>query len=89
VEDVVELRLAGDQVVEAPLARLAEILDDAVDQLAVADLVLDLRRQRELPLQRRRAQDPVALGTRPASNRPFRRARRPGSNSETPAHGLP
>ena len=62
VEDVVELRLAGDQVVEALLARLAEVLDDAVDQLRVADLVLHLRRQRELALQRRRAQDPLALG---------------------------
>ena len=41
--------------------RLAEILDDAVDQLAVADLVLDLRGQGELALQRGRAQDPVAL----------------------------
>ena len=57
-----ELRLAGDQVVETLLARLAEVLDDAVDQLRVADLVLHLRRQRELPLQRRRAQDPLALG---------------------------
>ena len=61
VEDVVELRLAGDQIVETLRTRLAEILDDAVDQLAVADLVLDLRRQGELALQRRRAQDPVAL----------------------------
>jgi hypothetical protein len=47
---------------QALLARLAEILDDAVDQLRVADLVLHLRRQRELALQRRRAQDPLALG---------------------------
>jgi ABC-type uncharacterized transport system YnjBCD ATPase subunit len=62
VEDVVELALAGGQVGEALLARLAEILDDAVDQLRVADLVLHLRRQRELPLQRRRAEDPLALG---------------------------
>ena len=44
------------------LARLAEVLDDAVDELRVADLVLDLRRERELALQRRRAEDPVALG---------------------------
>ncbi len=50
VEDVVELRLAGDQVGEALLARLAEVLDDAVDQLRVADLVLHLRGQRELAL---------------------------------------
>jgi hypothetical protein len=62
VEDVVELRLPGDQVVEALLARLPEVLDDAVDQLRVPDLVLHLRGQRELPLQRRRAQDPFAFG---------------------------
>ncbi len=62
VEDVVELRLARDEVVEAGAARLAEVLDDAVDELRVPDLVLDLRRERELPLQRRRAEDPVALG---------------------------
>src|SRR5436190_859446 len=61
VEDVVELRLARDQVVEALLARLAEVLDHAVDQLRVADLVLNLRRQREFPLQGGRAQDPLAL----------------------------
>ena len=54
--------LPRDEVVEALLARLAEILDDAVDQLRVADLVLHLRRQRELALQRRRAEDPLALG---------------------------
>ena len=54
--------LPRDQVVEALLARLAEVLDDAVDQLRVADLVLHLRGQGELPLQRRRAQDPLALG---------------------------
>ena len=57
-----ELGLARDQVIEALLARLPEILDDAVDQLCVADLVLHLRRERELALQRRRAQDPFALG---------------------------
>src|SRR6266511_2467704 len=62
VEDVMELRLAGDQVGEASLARLAEVLDDAVDQLRVPDLVLHLRGQRELALQRRRAEDPLALG---------------------------
>ena len=62
VEDVVELRLARDQVVEAVLARLAEVLDDAVDELRVADLVLHLRGQRELALEGRRAQDPLALG---------------------------
>src|SRR5215210_885403 len=65
VEDVVELRPARDEVVEAGAARLPEVLDDAVDELAVADLVLDLRRQCELPLQRRRAQDPVPLREHP------------------------
>src|SRR5215203_4734230 len=43
VEDVVELRLPRDQVLEAALARLAEVFDDAVDELGVADLVLHLR----------------------------------------------
>src|SRR6478609_8219046 len=62
VEDVVELRLAADEIVEALLARFAEVLDDAVDQLRVTDLVLHLRRQRELALKRRRAQDPFAFG---------------------------
>src|SRR5438132_5612539 len=51
MEDVVELRLARDQVGQALLARLAETLDDAVDQLRMADLVLHLRGQRELPLE--------------------------------------
>ena len=62
VEDVVELRLAGEQVVEHRLARLAEVLGDAVEQLGVADLVLDLGRQGELPAERRRAHEPLALG---------------------------
>ena len=56
-----ELRLARDQVLEALLPRLAEVLDDAVDELRVPDLVLHLRGQRELPLERRRAEDPLAL----------------------------
>ena len=50
------------EIREALLARLPEVLDDAVDQLRVADLVLHLRGQRELALQRRRAEDPLALG---------------------------
>jgi hypothetical protein len=62
VEDVVELRLARDEVVEAGAPRLAEILDHAVDELCVPDLVLDLRGERELPLERGGPQDPVALG---------------------------
>jgi hypothetical protein len=33
MEDVVELRLAGDEVVEARIARLAEVLDHPVDEL--------------------------------------------------------
>jgi hypothetical protein len=61
MEDVVELRLARDEVGEAGAARLAEILDDPVDQLRVPDLVLHLGGQGELPLQRRRLQDPLAL----------------------------
>ena len=39
-------------------------LGDPVDQLAVADLVLDLGGQRALALQRRGAGDPLALGQR-------------------------
>ena len=62
VEDVVELRLPGEQVLDHRLARLAEVLGDPVQELRVTDLVLDLGRQGELPAQRRRAQDPVALG---------------------------
>ena len=62
MEDVVEFRLPVDEIGEAALARLAEILDDAVDELRVPDLVLHLRRQRELALERRRTEDPLALG---------------------------
>ena len=54
--------LAGDQVGEHLVARLAEVLGDAVDELRVADLVLHLRRQRQLALERRRAEDPLPLG---------------------------
>ena len=62
MEDVVELGLPRDQVGEALRARLAQVLDHAVDQLGMADLVLDLRGERELALERRRAEDPLALG---------------------------
>ncbi len=62
MEDVVELRLAGDEIGEALLAGLPEVLDDAIDELRVPDLVLHLRGQRELALQRRGAKDPLALG---------------------------
>ena len=79
-------------------------------QLRVPDLVLDLRGQRELPLQRRRAEDPVALGqhahqlrvavhldeldraargTRRASSRRSRPARRTGRSRGTPACACP
>ena len=62
VEDVVELGLPGEQVVEHRLARLAEVLGDAVEQLGVPDLVLDLRGQGQLPAQGRRPHQPLALG---------------------------
>ena len=61
MEDVVELRLAREQVLEHRLARLAKILRNAVEELRVADLVLDLGRQGELPPQRRRPHDPLPL----------------------------
>src|SRR6185295_14953695 len=61
-EDVVELRLTGDEIVETGLTRLAEILDDAVDQLRVADLVLHLGGEGELSLQGWCPEDPLALG---------------------------
>ena len=54
--------LPRDEVLEAALARLAQVLDDAVDELRVADLVLHLRRQGELALERRGTEDPLALG---------------------------
>ena len=57
-----ELRLSRDQVGEALLPRLAEVLDHAVDELRVARFVLHLGGQRQLALQRRRAEDPLALG---------------------------
>ena len=41
---------------------LPEVLDDAVDQLRVADLVLHLRGEGELPLEGGRSEDPLALG---------------------------
>src|SRR5262249_19066069 len=62
VKDVVELRLSVDEVGEALLPWLAEVLDDAVDELCMPDLVLHLRRQRELALERRGTEDPLALG---------------------------
>ena len=56
------LVLPGEQVVEHRLARLAEVLRHAVEQLRVPDLVLDLGRQRELSAQGRRAHQPFAFG---------------------------
>ncbi len=68
VEDVVELRLSGHEVVQTGVARLAEVLDDAVDQLRVPDLVLDLRRERELALQgRARGGSSRARAARPSA----------------------
>ena len=61
VEDVVELRLARDQVLDHRLARFAEIFRDAVEELGVADLVLHLGGEGEFALQRRGAQQPLAL----------------------------
>ena len=62
VEDVVELGLAGQQVVEHRLARFAQVLRHPVQQLRVPDLVLDLGRQGELAAERRRPHQPLALG---------------------------
>ena len=61
VEDVVEFRPPSEQVVEHRLARLAQVLRDPVQQLGVADLVLDLRGQGELAAQGRRLHQPFAL----------------------------
>ena len=57
-----ELRLAVEQVGEHLGPGLAEVLRHAVQQLGVADLVLDLGGQGQLPAQVRRAHDPVAFG---------------------------
>ena len=62
MEDVVELRLAREQVVEHRLTRLAEVLGDPVQQLGVTDLVLDLGGQGQLAAQGGGAEDPLALG---------------------------
>ncbi len=57
-----ELGLPGEQVVEHRLARLAEVLGHAVEQLGVPDLVLDLGGQGQLAAQGRRPHQPLALG---------------------------
>ncbi len=62
VEDVVEFGLARQQVVEHRLARLAQVLRDPVQQLGVADFVLDLRGERQLAAQSRSSHQPLALG---------------------------
>ena len=57
-----ELRLAVEQVGQHLRSRLAEVLGHPIQQLGVADLVLDLAGERQLPAQRRRPHDPVSLG---------------------------
>ena len=61
VEDRGILGLAGQELVDHLLARHAERLGGGVEVEPVAALVLHLGEQRGLPLQRRRAGDPVAL----------------------------
>src|SRR3546814_2808500 len=65
MEDVVEFGSAGEEIVEHLLAGLAEVLRHPVEELGMADLVLDLARQRELPAESWRAEDPVTLGQHP------------------------
>ncbi len=62
VEDRRILGLAGVQCVDQVVARHAERLGRRVQVHAVAALVLHLREQDGLALERRRARDPVALG---------------------------
>ena len=62
VKDIVELRPALDEILQALLARLAQVLDDPVDELRVSYLVLHLCGERQLSLERRRPKDPLALG---------------------------
>ncbi len=57
-----ELGLAREQVVEHRLARLPEILRDPVEQLGVADFVLDLGGERQLAAKGRSTHQPLALG---------------------------
>ena len=57
-----EFRLPGQEIVEHRLARLAEVLGDAIEQLGVPDFILDLRREGQLPAERRGPHDPLALG---------------------------
>src|SRR6266581_1993030 len=82
VEDVVELGLAVEQVGEHGLARLAEVLGDPVEELRVADLVLDLGAEGELPLERGGAQDPFPLWE-------HAHQLRVGVHLDEPADGLP
>ena len=56
------LVLPSIRSVEHLLAALAEVLGDAVEELRVADLVLHLAGQGQLPAQGGRAKDPLALG---------------------------
>src|SRR4029079_16566974 len=61
VEDVVELGPAVHQVVEHGLAGLAAVLGHPVQDLTVADLILDLGGERQLALEGRRPGDPRPL----------------------------
>ena len=64
MEHVVELRPAVHQVVEHLVTGLPQVLGDAVEDLAVPDLVLDLRRQGQLAFEGRGPRDPGPLGER-------------------------
>src|SRR5579864_57723 len=64
VEDIVEACAALDQFGIHLLPRPADRLGDAVQQHAVTDLVLDLRGERHLAGERRRARNPLPLGQR-------------------------
>ncbi len=61
VEDVVELGLARQQVIEHRLARLAQVLRHAIEQLRMPDLVLDLGGQGQLAAERRGTHQPLSL----------------------------
>ncbi len=61
IKHVVVLGLAGDQVAQHLVARLAQILRYAIQHLAVADLILHLGDQGQLAPQARRPRDPFAF----------------------------
>src|ERR671919_340701 len=62
VEHVVELGPPVDEVVPHVVAALAEVLGHPVQDLGVPSLILHLRGQGQLPLQRGRPRNPLALG---------------------------